>query len=442
MADRTRVVIVGAGFGGLEAARGLAGSEAEVLLVDRHNYHTFYPLLYQIGAAEIDAAEIAFPVRRIVRKWLNVRFRMAEAREVDLGDRKLLLAAPGGEAEWVRFDHLVIAAGSDAHFFGVPGAAEHAFPLRQVEHGLALRNHVLSAFERAEAEPNPEARRRALTFVIVGGGATGVEYAGALAELIYRPLLRDHVLLSADDVRILLLEAGSRLLAGMPERLGVYAGRRLRGMGVEVRTGSSVRRVEAHAVELEGGERVAADTVVWTAGVRGASVGAAWGLPADRQRRVVVRPTLEVEGVPGVWVIGDLAAPADDGPPLPMVAPVAMQQGERAARNILLRARGEDPLPFRYDDPGLLATIGRNAAVARMFGRTFTGFPAWLLWVVVHIARLIGFRNRIVVLTNWAWDYLRFERVVRLILPLDEAARLARRGDAADEEPGAGRPRP
>jgi len=433
MSRRTRVVVVGAGFGGLEVARRLAGSEADVLLLDRHNYHTFYPLLYQIGAAEIDVAEIAFPVRRIVRRWPNVRFRMAEARQLDLERRRLRIAVPDGreDGEWVPFDHLVIAAGSAPHFFGVPGAAEHAFPLRQIEHGLALRNHVLSRFERAEAEPSPDARRRALSFVIVGGGATGVEYAGALAELVYGPLLRDHPGLDAGQVRILLLEAAGELLGGMPGRLGAYAERRLGRMGVEVRTGTAVRRVGATGVELEGGERLAAETVVWTAGVRGAPVGAAWGLPTDRQGRVDVEPTLAARGCPGVWVVGDLAAPVGADEPLPMVAPVAIQQGEAAARNILLAAQGREPEPFRYRDPGLLATIGRNAAVARIFGRTFTGFPAWLLWVGVHIARLIGFRNRIVVLTNWAWDYLRYERVVRLILPLAEAARLAGRTEGS-----------
>jgi NADH dehydrogenase len=436
--ESVRVVVVGAGFGGLEVARKLAGEDVDVLLVDRHNYHTFYPLLYQVGAAEIDATEIAYPVRLIARGWPNVRFRMAEAGSMDPARRTLRLSVPGvPEGEEVPFDHLILAAGSDAHFFGVPGAAEHAFPLRQIEHGLALRNHVLDRFERAEALRDESDRRRALTFVIVGGGATGVEYAGALAELIYRPLLRDHRGIRREEPRIVLLEATDGLLGSVPERLGEYAARRLRRMGVEVRTGTPVRRVARLEVELEGGELLPTETVVWTAGVRGASIGQAWGLPVNRQGRVEIRPTLEVEEAHGVWVVGDLAAPAGEEP-LPMVAPVAVQQGRHVARNILRRARGLEPEPFRYRDPGLLATIGRNAAVARLFGRTFTGFPAWILWAGVHIARLIGFRNRIVVLVSWAWDYLTFERVVRLILPLREAARTEARGDPGG--PGAGVP--
>ncbi|MDP2480562.1 MAG: NAD(P)/FAD-dependent oxidoreductase [Candidatus Palauibacterales bacterium] len=430
MPHRTRVVIVGAGFGGLETARRLAGEGLDVLLVDRHNYHTFFPLLYQVGAAEIDASEIAYPVRRIVRRWEGVRFRMAEARKLDPTSRTVSLAPPGdGDAapEVVPFDHLVLAAGSDAHFFGVPGAAEHAFPLRQVEHGLALRNHVLGRFERAEALTDPAARVAALTFVIVGGGATGVEYAGALAELVYRPLLRDHRGIRREEPRIVLLEAGEGLLPGVPERLGAYAARRLDRMDVEVRTGATVRRVGPREVEIEGGETLVAETVVWTAGVRGAGLAERWGLPVDRQGRVRVAPTLELAEAEGVWVLGDLAAPTGEDPP-PMVAPVAIQQGAHVARSILRRVRAAEPEPFRYRDPGLLATIGRNAAVARLFGRTFTGYPAWALWAGVHIARLIGFRNRLVVLVSWAWDYVTFERVVRLILPLREAARLEERG--------------
>jgi NADH dehydrogenase len=439
MPYRTRIVIVGAGFGGLETARRLAGEGFDVLLVDRHNYHTFFPLLYQVGAAEIDASEIAYPVRRIVRRWGGVRFRMAEARSLDPSSRTLSLAPPGDGAaapEVVPFDHLVLAAGSDAHFFGVSGAAEHAFPLRQVEHGLALRNHVLGRFERAEALTDPAARVAALTFVIVGGGATGVEYAGALAELVYRPLLRDHRGIRREEPRIVLLEGGGGLLRGVPQRLGDYAARRLARMGVEVRTGTTVRRVGPREVELEGGETLAAETVVWTAGVRGAGLAERWGLPVDRQGRVRVAPTLELAEVEGVWVLGDLAAPTGEDPP-PMVAPVAIQQGVHVARSILRRVRGAEAEPFRYRDPGLLATIGRNAAVARLFGRTFTGYPAWALWAGVHIARLIGFRNRLVVLVSWAWDYVTFERVVRLILPLREAARLEERG-----RPSAGSPPP
>ncbi len=411
--DRPRVVVVGAGFGGLWAVRTLAFEPVEVLLVDRRNHHTFFPLLYQVAAAEIEPEAIAFPIRGLLRRFPNVGFEMAEVRGIDLKARRLETDGPP-----IPYDFLILAPGSVEHTFGVPRVAEHAFFLKNLDQAIRLRNHILSAFERAVREPDPLMRRRLLTFTIVGGGPTGVEFAGALAELIARPLRRDFPTLDLREVRVLLLEATEELLPGLPEALRVYAAARLRRLGVEVRCPAPVEAVDPGRVRLKDGAFIETGTVVWTAGVRGNPLGGALGLPAGPGGRVPVNPTLQVPGHPEIYVVGDLALPEGSGK-LPMVAPVAIQQGMWAARNILRALRGRPPQPFRYRDPGTLVTLGRNAAVAYVFGRAFTGFPAWLLWLGVHLVRLIGMRNRLVVLSGWAWDYLFYERVVRLILPLN-----------------------
>lgn len=407
-------MVVGAGFGGLWAARALEGAEADVVVLDRHNFHTFYPLLYQIGAAEIDATEICYPVRKILRGQENARFRMAEVEDVDLDARTVAAAGPSGRLE-LGWDHLVLATGSDPAFFGVEGAAEHAFPLREIEHGEALRNHVLRRFEEAEAADGPPGPGL-LDFTVVGGGPTGVEYSGALAELVAGPLRKDYPVARDQAVTIRLLEGQDRLLSTLPDELGAYARRRLEAMGVDVELGAMVEEVRPDGVRLTDGREIATETVVWTAGVQGSPEAGAWGLPVGRGGRVEVRDTLQVPGQPEVHVVGDLAGFRQDGEPLPMIAPVAIQQGEHAARNVARRLAGEDAEPFEYDDPGMLATIGRNHAVARTRWFTLTGFPAWIVWVLVHIAKLIGFRNRLVVLLTWAWDYFTYERFSRLIL--------------------------
>jgi len=408
---RPRVVVVGAGFGGLWAARTLAFEPVEVLLVDRRNHHTFFPLLYQVAAAEIEPEAIAFPIRGLLRRFPNIGFEMAEVRGIEPEARRLETDGPP-----LDYDFLILAPGSTAHTYGVPGVAEHAFFLKDLDQAIALRNHILSAFERAAREPDPIRRRPMLTFTVVGGGPTGVEFAGALAELIARPLRRDFPTLDFREVRVVLLEAAEGLLPGLPDRLRAYAAARLRRLGVEVRLRAPVAAVEPGRVRLKDGTAIETDTVVWTAGVRGNPLGEALGLPVGPGGRVPVAPTLQVPHHPEIYVIGDLALP-DGAGRLPMVAPVAIQQGEAAARNILRALRGQPPRPFRYRDPGTLVTLGRNAAVAHVFGRAFTGFPAWLLWLGVHLVRLIGMRNRLVVLSGWAWDYLFYERVVRLILP-------------------------
>jgi NADH dehydrogenase len=411
-AARPRVVIVGAGFGGLWAARTLARRPVDVTLVDRNNYHTFFPLLYQVAAAELVPTDIAYPVRSIFRRAPNVAVRLAELTGLDL-DRRVVRTTRGD----LPYDMLVLALGSEASFFGVEGAAEHAFPLRWMSDAVPLRHHVLTRFEAALTAEGAD-RARLLTFAVVGGGPTGIEYAGALSELVHGPLLRDFPGIRSEEVRIVLLEGGPRLLATMPERLARYALERLGRRNVDVRLGTLVEAVEASAVRLSGGERLETETVVWTAGIQGEPRVRAWGLPVVHGGRVPVDEALRVEGRPEVWVVGDLAYREDaDGTPLPQVAQVAIQQGRHAARNVLLRAVGREARPFRYKDPGMLAVIGRNAAVAHIFGRAFRGRIAWLLWLGIHITWLVGFRNRALVLLNWGWNYVFFRRAVRLILP-------------------------
>jgi len=292
---------------------------------------------------------------------------------------------------------------------------------------LALRNHILRCFEQAVHEPDAERRRRLLTLAIVGGGPTGVEFAGALAELLHGPFVKDYPTLDFQEVQVVLLEAMDSLLPDLPERLRAYALARLRQMEVEVRLQAMVSQVTPEAVHLSDGTTMPTETVVWTTGVRGDPQVQGWGLPTAHNGRVAVLPTLQVPGHPEVYVIGDLACVEEDGRPLPMMGPVAIQQGEAAARNIVRQMAGQTPLPFHYRDRGTMVTIGRNAAVAHPFGRAFTGVSAWVLWLSFHLIKLIGFRNRLLVLINWAWDYFLFERTVRLILPLN--ARGSHRGD-------------
>jgi NADH dehydrogenase len=405
-------VIVGAGFGGLWAARGLANRPVDVTLVDRNNYHTFFPLLYQVAAAELVPTDIAYPVRSIFRRAQNLEVRMAELIGLDLDGRVALT-----DTGTVPYDYLVLALGSEPAFFGVPGAEEHAFPLRWMADAVPLRHHVLTRFEAA-VSAQPDRKLRLLTFVVVGGGPTGVEYAGALSELVHGPLLEDFPSIAREDIQIVIVEASDALLGGMPAKLSRYALRRLARRRVSVRLGVSVEAVEADCVRLSGEESLPTETVVWTAGVRGEPRAAEWGLPVARAGRVPVTDELRLEARPEVFVIGDLAYLEDsDGRPLPQVAQVAIQQGRRAAANIRALYSGRPPRAFRYRDPGMLAVIGRNAAVAHVFGFAFHGLTAWLLWLGIHISWLVGFRNRALVLVNWGWNYVRYRRAIRLILP-------------------------
>jgi NADH dehydrogenase len=406
-----RVVIVGGGFGGLFAARGLKGAPVTVTLVDRQNHHLFQPLLYQVATAGLSSAEIASPIRRILRRQRNATVLMAEARGVDLEGRRLLLA--DGE---LRYDVLVVATGAAHSYFGHPEWAEHAPGLKTLDDALELRRRVLLAFEAAEREEDAERRRQWLTFVVIGGGPTGVEMAGALAEIARHALAREFRRIDPRTARVVLVEAGPRILAVYPEELSRKAVLQLEGLGVQVWTGATVTGIDAQGVGM-GGDRLAARTVVWAAGVQASALGRALGAPTDRAGRVKVTPELTLPGRPEVFVIGDLAALDQDGRAVPGVAPAAMQMGRHAALNIVRAARGEAPLPFRYRDKGSLATIGRRAGIAWFGGRrTLTGFVAWAAWLAVHIFFLIGFRNRFVVMFTWAWAYFTYQRSARLIL--------------------------
>jgi NADH dehydrogenase len=407
-------VIVGAGFGGLRAAHALRRAPVDVILVDRRNYHLFQPLLYQVATAGLEPEQIAKPVRAILRGQPNLDFRMTEVTGLDTTARRVTTADGA-----IAYDYLILAVGGETNYFGLESVPKHGFGLKDIPEAIRIRNHVLHAFERAVLEPDPERRRAELTFVVVGGGPTGVEMAGALSELIRLVLVKDYPRLNIKDVRVLLIEATDRLLGPMPARLREAAAETLWRKHVEVRFGATVADYDATRVLLKSGEVIPARTLIWAAGVKAVSLTGRLGLATERQGRIPVTETLEAASHPGVYVIGDAAYLEVGGQPLPMMAPVAIQMAETAARNIRRRVAGEPGLPFRYRDPGSLATIGRNAAVAYIWGIGFTGFPAWVVWLVVHIMQLIGFRNKVFVLLNWAWDYFFYERAARLITTMD-----------------------
>src|SRR5881394_1380851 len=404
------VVIVGAGFGGLRVARALRRAPVQVVLVDRNNYHLFQPLLYQVATAGLEPEEIAKPARAILRGQKNFDFRLLDVTRVDFAARRLETTAGP-----IAYDFLVLAPGGETNFFGLDSLQRHGMGLKDIPDAVAIRNHVLTCFEQAMLEPDAERRRALLTFIVVGGGPTGVEMAGALSELIRLVLVKDYPRLNIKDVRILLLEATDQLLAAMPERLREAAGRTLWRKWIEVRFSASVAAFDGERVRLKSGEIIPAHTVIWAAGVKAAALNAALGLAPGRQGRIAVEPTLQLPGHPEVYLIGDASYVEDHGAPLPMVAPVAIQMAQAAAQNIVRVLRGKPLQTFRYRDQGTLATIGRNAAVAHVFGLELSGFPAWVMWLVVHIIQLIGFRNKLFVLLNWAWDYFFYERAARLI---------------------------
>ena len=404
------VVIAGAGFGGLRAARALARAPVRVVLIDRNNYHLFQPLLYQVAMAGLEPSSIARPVRRILRGQQNLEFRMAEVTGVDRAARVVRTSA--GD---VAYDYLILALGGRTNFFGVESAARHGLGLKSIDDAVAIRNHVLYCFEQALLENDPERRRALLTFVVVGGGPTGVEMAGALAELIRLVLSRDAPALHVPDVRVLLLEAGPRLLAGMRPRFSGVTAELLERRHVEVRFGTAVSGFDGQAARLGNGETIPTRTLIWAAGVEAVPLAAMLAVPPAKQGRVAVTPALQLPGDERVYVIGDVAYLEVGGRPLPMLAPVAMQMADSATANVRRALAGEPPRPFAYHDPGSLATIGRNAAVADIGGVAFQGFPAWVVWLVVHILQLIGFRNKLFVLLDWAWDYFFYDRSARLI---------------------------
>jgi NADH dehydrogenase len=408
---KPRIVIVGAGFGGLAAAERLGGIDAEVTLVDRQNHHLFQPLLYQVATAGLSPADIAWPVRHLMRRQSNTRVLMGEVTAVDTA-RKVVLVEDGPLA----YDVLVLATGAAHGYFGHDEWAAHAPGLKTLDDATAIRRRLLLAFERAEMASNPEEAARLLTIAIIGGGPTGVELAGAVAELSRRALARDFRAIDPSRTRVILIEAGPRLLANFPEALSRYTAGALARLGVEVRLGQAVTDCGPDGLRI-GEERIAAGTLVWAAGVR-ASPAAAWlGIAPDRAGRVPVAADLTAPGHPDVYVIGDTALASNpDGMVQPGIAPVAKQQGAYVARAIAARlANRSAPPPFVYRDRGLLATIGRKAAAISYRRLRLKGWLAWWIWGAAHVYFLVNLRNRIIVVTQWLWSYLVFERGARLI---------------------------
>lgn len=420
MSDQAHeVVIIGGGFGGLRAASYLKNASVRVTLLDRRNFHLFQPLLYQVATGALSPANIAAPIRALLKRHTNTRVLLAEVVDVDVAKRRVVL----GDGTTVSYDTLVLAAGADNHYFGHDGWQRVAPALKSIEDATGIRARILRAFESAERETDVERRRAWLTFVVVGGGPTGVELAGQLGELAHATLKREYRNYSPMDARILLLEGADRVLTAFPPELSAKALAALQRLGVEVRANTKVTDIQARSVSFQHGDQVETlqtRTVLWAAGVRGSPLGRklaeAAGIEVDRGGRVLVQPDLTVPGYPELFVIGDLAHfTHQTGQPLPGVAPVAMQQGYYVASLIQERLRGRTLPPFHYRDRGNLATIGRHAAIADLGWIRFSGYFAWLTWLFIHILYLVQFQNRLLVLTQWAWNYLTRNRSARLI---------------------------
>lgn len=413
MAVVPKVVVVGAGFAGIEVARHLCAQPVEVTLVDQRNFHTFQPLLYQVATAGLNAADVAHAVRGLFHGQRNLRFRQATVTGVDWQARRAHL---DGQVD-LPFDYLVLAGGATVTHFGTPGAAEHGFPLYTLEDAVELRNHIVERFEAAEADPS-ELDRGGLTFVVVGGGPTGVEMAGALAELIAMVFRKDYPSLDVGRARVVLVEMQDHLLDPFSSSSRRHALDTLRARGVEVRLGAQVAAVGSHEVTFADAEVMPSQTLIWAAGVEANPLAAALGVAQERGGRVTVDADLRIPGHRGGWAIGDIAAAHDGaGRALPQLAPVAMQEGRHVARQIRRLLEGRPTEPFRYRDKGTMATIGRRAAVAELPGRIhLRGGVAWLAWLGLHLVFLVGKRNRLSVLLNWAWNYLTWDRGPRLIL--------------------------
>jgi NADH dehydrogenase len=407
---RLRVVIIGAGFAGLSAAKALAGAPFKVIVIDRHNYHLFQPLLYQVATAGLSPADIASPIRGILRGQRNATVILAKVSGVDVNRREVI-----AEGRRIPFDRLIIATGAQHAYFG-NGDWEFSAPgLKTIDDATYLRRRILLAFERAETEPDPAEQRRLLNFVIVGGGPTGVEMAGAIAELARRALASDFRAIDPRLARIVLVQAGPRLLPTFDPSLSAAALRSLGELGVDVRLNARVTGCDCSRVSI-GQERIETRTIMWAAGVMASPAGDWLGADVDHAGRVKVAADLSVPGHPHIFIIGDTAhVRGRDGQPLPGVAPVAKQQGRYVANLLTARAIGRSAPPFRYRDLGAMATIGRKRAVAQLGRLRLSGFIAWTLWSVAHIYYLIGFRNRLVVAMNWAWHYVTFQRGARLI---------------------------
>ena len=407
-----RIVIVGGGFAGLNLAKGLGNiADIDVTLLDRTNHHLFQPLLYQVAMAGLSPAEIAAPIRSVLSGYRNIRVLQGEVRTVDV--QRNIVNADFGE---VGYDYLILACGSRHSYFGHDEWEECAPGLKTLEQATEIRRRVLSAYEEAESSASPEARKRLLTFVVVGGGPTGVELAGAIGEMSRFTLAKDFRNIDAASARVVLLEAGPRILSMFSEQSSSRAARDLEQLGVQIWTGSAVTKIDGDGVQI-GSERLSSATVLWAAGVKASALGRAAGFDTDKQGRVIVEPDLSVKGHPNIFVSGDQASfTHQTGKPLPGTAPVAMQQGRYLAQLIRNELAGKARKPFHFTDKGQMATIGRSRAVVEVGRFKLAGFFAWIIWLVVHIYYLTGFKNRLLVVTNWAWSYLSFRRGARLIV--------------------------
>jgi NADH dehydrogenase len=410
MNPKPRVVIIGAGFGGLEAAKKLGCQNVQVTVIDRANYHLFQPLLYQVATAALSPADIAAPVRAVLSKYKNVEVILAEVQSIDVNAKKVKLT--DGEID---YDYLIVATGARHSYFGHPEWERLAPGLKSLEDATEIRRRILMAFEYAERSSDEAARKAAMTFVIIGGGPTGVEMAGAIAEIARYTLSKDFRHIDPSQARVILVESEPRVLASYPEDLRISAMKQLADLGVEVRTGIHATNLSEQGLQV-GGEFIPSRVKIWAAGNTASFVGKSLGVPVDRVGRVMVNDDLTIPNHPEVQVIGDLANfPHQTGKPLPGVSPVAMQQGRHAARNVLMMIDGEKPQRFWYFDKGSMATIGRNKAVADLKMVHLTGISAWLAWLFIHVIFLVGYRNRLAVLFQWAWAYFSFNKGARLI---------------------------
>jgi NADH dehydrogenase len=412
---RPHVVIVGGGFGGLTAAKELDGAPVRVTVLDRTNHHTFQPLLYQVAMAGLSPADIAQPIRSVLRYERNATVLMAEASAIAGDERRVYLT----DGTWVDYDFLIVACGAETSYFGHDGWAEAAPGLKSLEDAITIRERVLLAFELAERIDDPRRREHLLSFVVIGGGPTGVELAGALSELSKFVLDRDFRRIDPSAAKVRLVEAGPRILPSFPDDLAESAVAQLHEVGVEILTGRKVTAIEPGLVRFEGDEELPCSVVLWAAGVKANPLTATLGAPLDRAGRVMVEPDCSVPGQPRIFVIGDAARlDGKDGKPLPGVSPVAMQQARTVCKSIRRAIVGRDTLPFRYFDKGSMATIGRSRAIAMLDRMHMSGFLAWLAWLFVHIWYLIGYRNRLIVMITWAWSYFTYGRGARLVVSL------------------------
>ena len=410
MMNPPHVIIVGGGFGGLSAARVFRGQPVRVTLLDRRNHHLFQPLLYQVATATLSPGDIAAPIRWVFRRQANLRVLLGEAGTIDVKARRITLT----DGASLDYDYLIVATGASHAYFGHDDWAKYAPGLKTLEDAIEIRTRMLLAFERAERETDPVRQQQLLTFVIVGGGPTGVELVGTLAEIARQTLRHEFRSIDTSRARIVLVEAGPTILPAFPERLRNAARESLQRLGIEVQEKTAVTGIDESGVLL-GTERLAAGTVVWAAGVAASPIVRTLGTPLDRAGRAIVNPDLSIPGHPEVFVVGDAASFTQDGKPLPGVAQVAMQGATRAARNVLRLAEGQPTRAFTYKDKGSLAIIGRGSAIADLGWARFAGLPAWLVWLFIHIFMLIGFRNRLAVMLQWGTAYMTFQRSVRLI---------------------------